>query len=302
MSSCGKLSLPERFAVMRDWAKIAYARPRGILVAHSAELGYETAMTRCIDSHAHLDHEDFAGEVPAVLERAAGAGVDRIICVASTLASTRACIALAEQYPQLFATAGIHPHDAARAGDSDLTEVEELAAHPRVVAIGETGLDYHYDFSPRPIQRDYLARAVELALRVGKPLVVHVREAHQDAEEILGRFSSARGQGVIHCYTGDRAQAERYLELGFHLSFSGIVTFPKSREIQEAAAAVPRDRLLVETDAPYLAPVPHRGQRNEPALVLKTAEYLARLRGCTIEEMLALTAENARTLFSLPTG
>jgi len=254
----------------------------------------------CIDSHAHLDHEDFAGEVEAVLERAWAAGLAQIINVASTLISSRACLALAEREPRVFATAGIHPHDAARAEPGDLDEVERLAAHTRVVAVGETGLDFHYDFSPRPVQQELFTAHAGLALRVGKPLVVHVREAHEEALEILRDACGRGARGVIHCFTGGPAEARRYVELGLFISFSGIVTFPKAREIQEAAAWVPADRILVETDAPYLAPIPHRGRRNEPAFVVKTAEHVARLRGLPAPELIELAAANTRRLFGLP--
>jgi TatD DNase family protein len=259
-----------------------------------------TDMSGGIDSHAHLDHPDLRGDVDGILERARGVGLTQILTVASTLESSRACIALSEQHAELFATVGIHPHDAGAAGPDDLQRVEELTAHPRVVAVGETGLDYHYDFSPRPVQRDFFARHVELALRVQKPLVIHLREAHDDAVAILEPGCRRGARGVVHCFTGDRAEAERWVAAGLHISFSGIVTFPKSRSIQEAAAWVPADRILVETDAPYLAPVPHRGKRNEPAFVVRTAEFVARLRGVPPDELLALAAENARRLFALP--
>lgn len=253
-----------------------------------------------IDSHAHLDHPDLRNDLPAVLERARAAGLSRILAVASSLESTLACIALAEQHPEIFATAGVHPHDAAAAQPGDLERIEELAAHPRVVALGETGLDYHYDLSPRALQREIFARTVALAGRTGKPLVVHLREALEDAVAILGPACRAGARGVIHCFTGDVDQARLWVDLGLHISFSGIVTFPKSQPIQAAAAAVPEDRLLLETDAPYLAPVPHRGRRNEPAHVVRTAEVVARLRGVTAEHLLRRTAENAARLFGLP--
>jgi TatD DNase family protein len=259
-----------------------------------------TDMSGAIDSHAHLDHPDLRDDVEGILERARGVGLTQILTVASTLESSRACIALAEQHAELFATVGIHPHDAAAAGADDLQRVEELTGHPRVAAVGETGLDYHYDFSPRPVQRDLFARHVELALRVQKPLVIHLREAHDDALAILEPGCRRGARGVVHCFTGDRTEAERWVTLGLYISFSGIVTFPKSRSIQEAAAWVPADRILVETDAPYLAPVPHRGKRNEPAFVVRTAEHVAKLRGVPPDELLGLAAENTRRLFALP--
>jgi TatD DNase family protein len=256
-------------------------------------------MIRCIDSHAHLDHQDFAGALEGVLARAREAGVEQIVNVASNRDSSRACLRLAETHDWIFATAGIHPHDAAAAAPGDLAEVERLCAHTRVVAVGETGLDYHYDFSPRPQQRECFARCVEIARRVDKPLVIHIREAHQDAMAILRQAGVLRG--VVHCFTGDPSQAREIIELGLHISFSGIVTFPKAKEIQAAAAWIPSGRLLIETDAPYLAPVPHRGRRNEPAYVVHTAESVARLRQLGVEELARLAAANTRTLFGLPT-
>lgn len=258
-----------------------------------------------IDSHAHLDHEDFAQDLESVLARARAAGVARIITVGTDLASSLRCLALCEANPgYLHATAGVHPHDAGAASDEDLGQLAELARErPLVVAVGEVGLDYHYDFSPRPLQRDRFARQVALARELGKPLVIHVREAHEEALAILRESWGAPPiHGVLHCFTGDLAQARACVELGLHVSFSGIVSFPKAREIQEAAAWVPSDRLLVETDAPYLAPVPHRGKRNEPAFVARTAEAVAKLRAVPVEELVATTGANACALFGLPTG
>jgi TatD DNase family protein len=256
-------------------------------------------MIRCIDSHAHLDHTDFAGALEGVLTRAREAGVEQIVNVASNRDSSLACLRLAEAHDWIFATAGIHPHDAADAAPDDPAEIERLCAHARVVAVGETGLDYHYDFSPRPQQRESFARCVDIARRVNKPLVIHIREAHADAMTIL-RQAGGAVRGVVHCFTGDPAQAREIVELGLLVSFSGIVTFPKAREIQAAAAAVPADRLLIETDSPYLAPVPHRGRRNEPAYVVHTAEAVACLRQLSVEELASLAAVNTRALFGLP--
>jgi TatD DNase family protein len=259
-------------------------------------------MDGTIDSHAHLDHEDLAGEVEAVVQRARAAGVVQIVTVASSLSSARACVALAERHAELFATAGIHPHDAAAAQPADLPAIEELAAHPRVVAIGETGLDYHYDFSPRPRQRESFARCAELARRCGRPLVIHIREAHADAVAVLREVYGPSGPvaGVVHCFSGTMPEARVYIELGLHLSFSGIVTFPKAREIQDVASWAPAERILVETDAPYLAPAPHRGRRNEPAYVVHTARFVAELRGLPADDLAELAANNTRRLFRMP--
>jgi TatD DNase family protein len=258
-------------------------------------------VTLLVDTHAHLDHEDFAGEVDLVIARAREAGVSTILTVASSLESARRSLAIASSHPGLFSTAGIHPHDAAAAAPTDIEEVGRIAASsPLVVAIGETGLDYHYDFSPRPAQRENLARNVELAKHSDRPLVLHVREAHDDLVAILREIAGLPVRGVVHCFSGTVSEAHEYLEMGLLLSFSGIVTFPRSAEVREAAASAPLDRILVETDAPYLAPVPHRGRRNEPALVVHTAALVASLRGIPLDELARATGANARSLFALP--
>lgn len=257
-------------------------------------------MTGWIDSHAHLDDEAFAQDVPEVLTRAREAGLAQVITVASDLASTRRCLKLAAEHPWLFATAGVHPHEAGAAAPGDLDRLAELGADPKVVAVGETGLDYHYDLSPREDQRQWMAQCVALALELDKPLVVHVREAFEDVVAILSAEGGSGLRGVIHCFTGDTPQARRYLDMGLYLSFSGIITFSKAEAIREVARWAPLDRILVETDSPYLAPVPHRGRRNEPAYVVRTAEALAKLRGLPLEELADATTRNTRTLFALP--
>lgn len=253
-----------------------------------------------IDSHAHLDHEKFEGEVSEVVARAAAVGVGQIICIASDLGSTERTLALARCHDDIFASAGIHPHEASAASEGDMAQVAKLAEDPCIVAVGETGLDYHYDFSPRQTQLDNFVANIELSLAVGKPLVIHVREAHEDALKTLGEFASSGAGGVIHCFTGDRAQAEAYVGLGYYISFSGIVTFRNADAIREAAAWVPADRFLVETDSPYLAPIPHRGKRNEPAYVVHTAKKLAEVRGTSFEDLALQSLDNTRRLFCLP--
>ncbi len=257
-------------------------------------------MEPVIDSHAHLDHLDFKDAVEGVLARAREATVSQIITVASTLESARASLKLAQEHPELFATAGIHPHDAADARPGDMQEVEDLGRLPAVVAVGETGLDYHYDLSPREKQRELFARHAEMALRLDKPLIIHIREAHDDAVAILKEVRGPEIKGVVHCFTGDLPQARQYLKMGLHISFSGIVTFPKSEQIQEVAAWAPVDRILVETDSPYLAPVPFRGKRNEPSYVVHTGAFVARLRKMEVDELARITSQNTRALFGLP--
>ncbi len=254
-----------------------------------------------IDSHAHLGHEDFSGDVAEILERAQKAGVVGIIAVASDLASTREGIKLAEDHDHLFVTGGIHPHDVSRARSEEMAAIETLATHHKVVGIGETGLDYHYDFSPREQQRRFFARSAELACRVKKPLVIHIRESHDDVLSVLREVVGHQDiSGVVHCFSGKLAEARQYLDLGLYLSFSGLVTFAKADEIRHVAGWAPAERILVETDAPYLAPVPHRGKRNEPAFLVHTIAALGQIRGLGLAEMATLTADNTRRLFSLP--
>ncbi len=257
-----------------------------------------------IDSHCHLDEERFAGDREAVIARAVAAGVTTMISIGAggPMQCNHAAVALAAAHPQVFATVGIHPHDASTMTDDVLGEIECLARQPKVVAIGETGLDYYYDNSPRPAQQTALRRSVALARRLGLPISVHLRDAYDDAARILREERAAEVGGVIHCFSGGPAEARRFLDLGFHLSFSGILTFKAADDIRAAARLAPPDRLLVETDAPFLAPVPCRGRRNEPALVLYTARALAELRGLPLDELARLTRANTVALFRLPPG
>lgn len=238
---------------------------------------------RLVDSHCHLDDEQFSGDREQVIERARAAGVGTLVVIGS-----EGAVRLAEQYPFIFATAGIHPHDAAKA---DLERIRDLLHRPRVLAAGEIGLDYHYDFSPRDVQRAVFAKQLGLAAEARKPIVIHTREAWDDTLRILREHGLPHG-GIMHCFTGGPEQASEALALGFHISFGGVLTFPKARMVRDAAALVPEDRLLVETDAPYLAPVPYRGRRNEPAFVLETARKLAEIRGVAPEHIAAVTAAN----------
>jgi TatD DNase family protein len=261
-----------------------------------------------IDSHCHLELADFTtdggDERPAVIARARTAGVTQMVCVGSgsSLAQVENAVALAEAHPFIFAAVGIHPHDAARMPPEALARIGELAHHhPRVVAVGETGLDFYYDHSPHDAQVAVLRAFVALARSARKPLSLHIRDAHDEALTLLAAERVGEIGGVVHCFTGTRAQAERYVGLGLHISFSGVITFKSAEPIREAARAVPLDRVLVETDCPFLAPVPMRGRRNEPAYVVHTAERLAELRGLEPAELAATTTANARRLFRLPT-
>ena len=256
-----------------------------------------------VDSHCHLAVPDFDADREAVLARAAAAGVTTLVCVGATgpVESNFRAVALAgRQAPvAIVATVGIHPHDASSGDDAAFATLTRLAASPGIVAVGETGLDFHYDRSPRAVQRAAFARTVALARAVGRPLVVHVREAHAEAAAILAAEGAAAVGGVIHCFTVDRDDARRYLDLGFSVSVAGIVTFKNAEALRDAVRTVPLDRLLVETDAPYLAPVPHRGRRNEPAHVRLVAEAVATVRGVPLATVAAATTANARRLFAL---
>jgi TatD DNase family protein len=264
-----------------------------------------------IDSHAHLHGSEFDADRAEVLVRARAAGVRIIVLVAAPrdLSELDQPLRLAETDPDLYATVGVHPHDAARIEPAWWDAMEELASHTKVVGIGETGLDYYYDHSPHPVQREAFARQIELARRVGKPVVCHVRDpdgggpsAHADTRNLLDRQGIGRpGQpaGVIHCFTGSPEQAAAYASLGLYISFSGIATFKSAAPIRAAVQEVPLDRILIETDCPYLAPVPMRGRRNEPAFLVHTALVLARETGLEPDELAARTSANARALFSL---
>ncbi len=258
-------------------------------------------MLAIIDSHTHLDFEDFRQDLPAVIERARGAGIVAMVCVGSggDLATAERVVALASREPDIFAAIGIHPHDADKVVPEFWTILKALAQHPRVVGIGETGLDYFYDHSPRQVQREVFQRFLALSTSVGRPVICHVRDAHEDAIGILGAGAIPDAGGVIHCFSGNVNDAKRYLDLGLYLSFSGVLTFKKSDDLRAAAAYAPLDRILVETDAPYLAPVPHRGRRNEPAFVVSTLETLAHVRGIPASLAAEATTANARRLFSL---
>lgn len=253
-----------------------------------------------IDSHAHLD--SFGEELPAVLDRARLAGVRQIITIGASdgLGPNHTAVEIARAHPHVFASVGVHPHDARIVDEAALATIEGLAADPKVVAIGETGLDYHYKHSTIEEQQRAFRAFVALALRVKKPLVVHTRDADADTADLLRDTGAQAVGGVIHCFTGTPALAAAAIELGFYVSFSGILTFKAAEELRAIAKDLPRDRVLVETDCPFLAPVPHRGKRNEPAFVALTAERLAELWGVSVTEVQAKTSENTARLFGLP--
>jgi TatD DNase family protein len=255
-----------------------------------------------IDAHAHLDGEDFAADLDAVIARCREA-LSRVVLVGLWRGpgAFGNALALAERHPDLFsATIGVHPHDCARVPEEDWAASERLAADARVVGVGETGLDYHYDLSPRDVQQAAFRRSLAIARAAGKPVVVHVREADEDCARILREEGVPPAGGVIHCFTGTWEAARAYLDLGLYLSVAGVVTFKNAEPIRDAVRRTPRDRLMIETDSPYLAPLPHRGKRNEPAYVVRTAEKVAELWAVSADEVARVTAENARRLFRLP--
>jgi TatD DNase family protein len=254
-----------------------------------------------IDSHCHLDDGYFAAGRNEVLGRARAAGVTAFVCVGVGRGTGAAedAVALAAAEPDVFAAVGVHPHDAATTTEDDWMALDRLTRAARVVGVGETGLDYHYEHSPRDVQQRSYRRSIALARAINLPVISHVRDAHADAADILAEEAPPAG-GVIHCFTGGVAEARAYLDLGHHLSFSGILTFKNAGNVREAAAFAPLERILVETDAPYLAPIPHRGARNEPAFMVETLAALAALRGLPPAEIDRATSENTRRLFRLP--
>jgi TatD DNase family protein len=259
-------------------------------------------MPALIDSHCHLEPADFGDEREAVIERARAAGLVALVCIGSgrSLDEVRNAVALAETHADLWAAVGIHPHDAGHMPPGALEEIERLAlTHPRVVAVGETGLDYHYDHSTPEEQKAALRTFIGIARRAKKPLSLHIRDAHDDALRICAEEEAPEVGGAVHCFTGTRDEAERWVALGFHLSFSGAVTFKSAGQIREAAAWAPLERILVETDCPYLAPAPLRGKRNEPAYLVHTAALVAQVRGIDLESLASATAANTRRLFRL---
>jgi TatD DNase family protein len=246
-----------------------------------------------IDSHCHLDNKQFDADREAVIERALAAGVQHMVAIGTGEGppDLEAGVRLADRHPAFYATVGVHPHDAAKASDETYKQLAALLAHPKVVALGEIGLDYHYDFSPRETQRAVFIEQMRIAGDACKPIVIHTRDAWDDTLALLREHWPGR-RGIMHCFSGNVEQAHQSIELGFYLSFGGIVTFPKALDIQEAARQCPADRMLIETDAPYLAPVPTRGKRNEPAYIVETVRKLAELRGETPEAIAATTREN----------
>jgi TatD DNase family protein len=254
-----------------------------------------------VDTHAHLDDSRFKEDLALVIARAEAAGVGAIVTVGTDLESSQQAVALAQRYPGVYAAIGVHPHEASKAGPNTLAELARLSQNDAVVAIGEIGLDFHYNFSPPEKQREIFITQLELARQLNKPVVVHDREAHAEMMSILQGFVGATNsqnlRGVLHCFSGDEAMAQQAIEMGFYLSFGGPVTFENARRLQALVRTLPLERILLETDCPYLTPHPHRGKRNEPAYVRLVAERVAMLKGMTFEQVAMRTTTNASRLF-----
>lgn len=251
-----------------------------------------------IDSHTHLEMEEFDKDRDAVVERAKQAGVGLMITVGTSIAYCKKAIDLAGRYPDVYVAVGIHPHDVKDIDEATYDELRKMSASAKVVAFGEIGLDFFRNLSPRQVQIERFGEQLELASEIGLPVIIHDRNAHQETLDMLGS-RQGRLSGVIHCFSGDRTMAGKCLDMGFRISIPGTVTFDKAEELRHVVQYVPLECLLVETDAPYLAPQPHRGKRNEPAYVAKTAAKIAELKGCSYEEVACRTTENAKALFSL---
>jgi TatD DNase family protein len=255
-----------------------------------------------LDSHAHLDDPDFDADRAEVIGRARAAGLRYLLAVGGGTGpdNLRAPIALAESHDWIYATVGVHPHDAKHFTDHHAEQIGELAQHPRVIGIGEIGLDYHYDNSPREIQKLVLIRQMELAGQARRPIIIHCREAWPDLTEIIQTHWKSSGLGgILHCFSGSRQDALKFLDWGFLVSFAGNLTYKKAEDLRGAAREIPIDRLLIETDCPYLAPVPYRGKRNEPAFVIEVARTLAALRHLSDEDFGEIAVQNFERFFGL---
>jgi len=256
-------------------------------------------VTLLVDSHCHLDFPDLAGEVEAVVERARAAGVGRIVTISTRVKKHAQVLAIAEKFQDVFCSVGTHPHYADEEPDIDAAALVQKARHPKIVAIGEAGLDYHYDNSPRDAQLRGFRQHVAAARETGLPLIIHSRDCDADmARVLIEETGKGAFPAILHCFTGGRDLAFRAIELGLYVSFTGILTFKRSDDLRTIARSLPADRIMVETDSPYLAPLPYRGKRCEPAYVIETAKVLAETRGVSLDEVARQTTENFFRLFS----
>lgn len=255
-----------------------------------------------IDTHAHLDMAPLAADQAGVVERAKAAGVSQVLTVGTDADSSGKAVAMCARFPGVFAAVGVHPHEAGAASDGLLDRIARLAEHPKVVAWGEIGLDFAKGSSPRDVQLHAFQRQLALAMGLGLPVIIHDRDAHTEVLEVLEAARQGGLRGVVHCFSGDTDVARRILDLGLFVSFTGIVTFPKAEGVREVVRYIPLSRLLIETDSPYLSPVPYRGRPNEPAMAVYVAREVARVKGITVREVAQCTSANARDLFGLPSA
>lgn len=253
-----------------------------------------------IDTHAHLDDRRLREDIPALLRRAKDVGVVGLITIGADEESSKNALDIARKYKNMWAAVGVHPHDAKSVDEGTMKRLEKLACDKNVVAIGEIGLDYHYDNSPRDVQKRVFREQMRLAHRVSLPVVIHDRDSHGDVMDILRQEKVKDVGGVLHCFSGSIEMARQCVQMGLYISIAGPVTFNNARKLQEVATNIPIDRLLIETDCPYLTPVPNRGKCNEPSYVRYTAEKIASLRGISLEELAQATTENAKRCFALP--
>lgn len=253
-----------------------------------------------IDSHCHLDIKDFDKDREAVIDRAQTEGIIHMISIGIDVKSSQSAVALARRYDFISATVGCHPHDADVCGSEDLKMLSRMAAEPEVVAWGEIGLDYYRNHSKKENQRKIFQAQLELAQRAELPVIIHDRDAHKEVYAILEKMGKGERKGIIHCFSGDRDLAEAFIALGYYISIPGTVTYKKADQVKEVAAAIPLERMLVETDAPFLAPVPRRGKRNEPSFLTHTVREIAKLRDIPFETVAEQTTRNAGTIFALP--
>ena len=256
------------------------------------------SMTEFFDTHAHLDFPDYAEDLEAVVERATAAGITRIVTIGTTLEGSARAVAIAERFPSVFAAVGVHPGHMDESPDEIRPMLRDLARHPKVVAIGETGLDFYRDWAPVDKQYEKFEMQIELAKRVRKPLIIHSRSAGSKCITMLTSKGAETVGGVFHCFAENAEFAKRLWEIGFYVSFPGLLTFKKAEEVRAICAAIPLEQILVETDAPFLAPEPHRGKRCEPAFVAETAKRLAAIKGLSLEEVAEITTQNTLKLFS----
>ena len=253
-----------------------------------------------IDTHCHLDMQAYDSDLDQVLEQAAHAGIHKIITIGIDLASSKAAVNLAATYPQIYATIGVHPHEADKVTPTTLHELSHLAKAPKVVGYGEIGLDYAKNYAPHEVQRKVFAMQLELAKELNLPVVIHDREAHEETIQLLREIGPFPKRGVMHCFSGDVSLARQVIDLGFYISIPGIVTFKNAKELQEVAQTTDIQHLILETDGPFLAPVPFRGKRNTPAKIIHTAQMVADLKSMSLNDVATMTTHNATDLFQLP--